>query len=169
MKKIFSMMMIAAVAMMSTACDKGDEGAKEYKLSGTEYAGDLAVYAGPSPSIQSDTEIWAEASEDGTTIDVMFPELSFYENMPALDMAFIGVPALANVSDTYYQAEATMVGITDHLPLINDVVKSITDLTIVKTGDSSITVSFTCTVVTDYNDGEPMDVVVSYTGTAVTE
>ncbi len=164
MKKIFSMMMIAAVAMMSTACDKDDDSPKEYTLTGTEYAGSLYGMGTP----QSDVTVWAEVSEDGESIDVMLPALSFMPDyMPELDMAFIDVPALANVADTYYQAEATMVGITDHLPLINDVVQSITELTIVRTSETTIVVSFTCTVVTDYANGEPMAVDISYTGTAV--
>ncbi|MFR9564681.1 MAG: hypothetical protein SNG14_04020 [Rikenellaceae bacterium] len=160
MKKIFSMMMIAAVAMMSTACDKDDEGAKEYTLSGTEYTG--ALYGMGSP--QSDVVVWVDKSDDGATVDVMFPALSFVPNyMPELDMAFVDVPK--TTEGVYGQEDATMVGITDHLPLINDVVQEISNLNIIYTGADIITVTFTCTVVTEYFDGEPKDVDIKYTGT----
>ncbi len=162
MKKIFSMMMIAAVAMMSTACDKDDEGTKEYTLSGTEYTGDLSVQMGQYPSVQNDIEVWAEKSSDGESIDVMFPGVTFYEDyMPALDMAFISVPQISD--GVYYIAEADMVGITDHLTLINDIVQSITQLTVTCGDDGNLSVTFTCSISIEAGD---YDVPVTYVGSA---
>ncbi|MFI3239794.1 MAG: hypothetical protein R3Y22_04320 [Bacteroidales bacterium] len=157
MKKIISMLIIATAMISTTSCDKdGLLDPDSYDLSGDKYIGRLTVLG----EDQEDITFYAE-QQDGT-IDIMMPEVSFMPGlMPSLNMAFISIPLVNGSSDTYFIADAQMVGIYDHLPLINDVIQSISNVS-VKCSDNTITVSFDCAISTDAIGD--MTVTVSYIG-----
>ncbi|MFI3262237.1 MAG: hypothetical protein R3Y26_04950 [Rikenellaceae bacterium] len=159
MKKIISIM-LAAVALLATSCEKTSEsGDSTYSLSGDKYLGTLTVLGSP----QEDVAFYAEEENNGESISILMPEVSFMPSfMPNLDMALISLARISTNPTTYYAEESQMVGIYDRLPLINDIIQSITNVVVVKSGDD-ITITFDCGISTE-TMGD-MTVGVTYTGT----
>ncbi|MFI3283023.1 MAG: hypothetical protein SNG10_05850 [Rikenellaceae bacterium] len=158
MKKLISMMMIAIVAMSATSCDKDDNGGVSYEfgLTGDKYVGTLTTYYNGNPiGVTTDYVIYADADADSESesesVDIMMPTAQFVSAMPAIDMAMLDIELTTSQNpDIYEETTAQMVGIYDHSPLINDVVKSISNVKVIVSYDGSLTVSFDCTVDTEY-------------------
>ncbi|MFI3315706.1 MAG: hypothetical protein R3Y04_08620 [Rikenellaceae bacterium] len=162
MRRIISMMMIAAVALMATSCEKSsdtDADSDVFTLSGDKFIGVLTILG----TEQEDITFYIDEDADNGVVDIMMPEVSFMPGlMPDLDMAFIEVPQTSTSPVTYSSDQIQMVGIYDRLPLINDVIQSITNISIVKSG-YDIAITFDCEISTD-TLGD-MTVEVSYVGT----
>ncbi len=137
-------MTAAVVALFTTSCDLLDEGGETttYELSGDKYIGTLTVLG----TDQEDIVFYADASDDA--VDLLMPEVSFMSGlMPELDMALISIPLTSENPDTYSTDELQMVGISDRLPLINDVIQSITNI-VVEIDGYRMTVTFDCAIST---------------------
>ncbi len=158
MKKIISMMMIATMALFAVACDKDDSdggiddsgstGGNAYDVSGDKYIGTLSTFYNET-SIGETTDYVLYADGDIESADIMMPSAQFVSAMPAIDMAILDIVLTSQNPDTYQKESATMVGIYDHNPLINDVVQGISNVSVVVSYDGLITVSFDCTVSTE--------------------
>ncbi len=151
MKKIISMMMIASMAMFATSCDKSDDGDEEdFGISGSKYVGTMTLSIPGMDSVPQ-TDIIYYVDADGAYASVMMPDVSFMSGlMPNLDMALISIPLSSSTPDIYSTATAQMVGLYDHMPLINDVIQGITDVKVVIYDDETIDVSFDCAISTSY-------------------
>ncbi len=168
MKRIISMMFLAVAAICFVACeekvselpmDDNTDGDVTYGLSGDQYVGTLTV----ATSEQSDIVFYADVEEDGQSVTIMMPEVSFMVGlMPSLDLALTDLELISEDPDTFYADESQMVGIYDRLPLINDVVTGISEVEVVIPGDNTITVSFVCSISTDAMGD--MDVTVTFEG-----
>ena len=146
MKKIFTViMMLFASTVSLTSCDTdtsdgGDDNL--YTLSGTKYIGELSILG----KVQEDIVFYAD--ENNNTLDILMPEVSFMPGlMPNLDMALVSIGKESSDPDTYHSDEIQMVGIYDRLPLINDVIQSITNINVEKSGHD-ICVTFDCAIST---------------------
>ncbi len=158
MKKFISMMMIATMALFAVACDKDDNdsgiddggstGGSAYDVSGDKYIGTLSTFYNGT-SIGETTDYVMYADGDIESADIMMPSAQFVSAMPAIDMAILDIALTSQNPDTYQKESATMVGIYDHNPLINDVVQGISNVSIIASYDGLITVSFDCTVSTE--------------------
>ncbi len=149
--------MLAAVAFMATSCEKteGSEEESTYTLSGDKFIGTLDVMS----ATQEDVVFYIDV--EGENLDIMMPEVSFMSGlMPNLDMALITIPQISEDPDTYYTESSQMVVIYDRLPLINDVVQSISNVSVVRSG-YSVYVSFDCAISISMGD---MTVTVTYEG-----
>lgn len=150
------MMMIATMAMFAVSCDKEDEGDNngdcgcdnDYGLSGDQYIGTLTTFYGVT-SIGETTDYVLYADGDVESMDIMMPSAQFVSAMPAIDMAILEIALQSQNPDYYYHDTASMVGIYDHNPLINDVVKGISNVEVTVSYDGQITVSFICSVSTE--------------------
>ncbi len=157
MKKCISMMMIAAMAMIATSCDLDDkfDGKDDDKetIDGVKYVGDLTVsidgivmggVAQDYEKTQENVIFYVDADEDDA--DVMMPKVSFMVGMmPELDMALEDISLIS--ANTYFSQSATMVGIYDGLPLINNVIKGISNVKVV-TSTEGVVVTFDCAIST---------------------
>lgn len=150
------MMMIATAALFAVSCEDStdDGGTTTYELSGDKYMGEMTILG----TVQESIVFYAE-EVDGV-MNIMMPEVSFMTGlMPSLDMALIDIASIG--SDSFYSATSQMVGIYDRLPLINDVIQSISNVSVV-VGDNMISVSFICSISTTAMGD--MDVPVAFVG-----
>lgn len=136
------MAMLAAVALFTPSCESSDDDGNDYELSGSKYVGTLSILG------TDQTDIVFYADESDSTVDIMMPEVSFMQGlMPSLDMALIDIAKISSDPNIYYSSESQIVGIYDHLPLINDVIQSITNVKVVSS-KGYIEVSFDCGIST---------------------
>ncbi len=131
MRKIISMMMIAAMAMFTVACDDSDDdGGYESTISGTQYIGTLTTTKDSEVKYSADdVTFYVDVAEDGNSVDVYMPGVSFYRmtipatgmetGMPYLDMAVMNI-AIDASGDYFYQADPDVVNISDFLPIASE-------------------------------------------------
>ncbi|MFI3287169.1 MAG: hypothetical protein R3Y61_01685 [Rikenellaceae bacterium] len=158
MKKVILMAMFAFGATSMVSCENNDTdpNTEDYNLSGEKYTGEMTILS----TVQEDIVFYGEESE--SSIDIMMPKVSFMPGlMPELDMALLSISLVSESPNTYFCDEAQMVGIYDHLPLINDVIQSITNVEVVVSGEI-MSVSFDCGISTTAMGD--MTVNVSYVG-----
>lgn len=142
MRRIITMMAFAIVALCAVSCEKTTEEEEVYTLSGDKFTGTLTVMG----TNQEDIIFYADQDDDA--IDILMPEVTFMSGfMPTLDMALTSIPLVSENPDTYYVDNAQMVGIYDRLPLINDIIQSISNINVIESGDD-ITVTFNCSIST---------------------
>ncbi len=156
MRYFFNIITLAVVLLVASSCTNDSEPNSSSGLQGTKYIGELTILG----STQEDIVFYGD-EYDGV-IDILMPGVSFMPGlMPYLDMALIENPLISTDPDSYYLAESQMVVIYDRLPLLNDVIQSISKVSVVRSG-SSISVSFDCGITTSAMGD--MTVTVKYEG-----
>ncbi len=135
---------LSLTALISCSEDSGTSmGSTSSGLRGDKYIGELTILG----EVQEDIIFYVD--EFDNSIDILMPGVTFMPGlMPNLEMALIDNPLVSSQPALYYLEESQMVVIYDNLPLINDVIQSIANVTIMRSG-YDISVTFDCAISTE--------------------
>ncbi len=137
---------ILATLLLLSSCEDSSEDVtsneSSSELQGDQYIGELTILG----TTQEGITFYCD-EVDGA-MDILMPGVSFMPGlMPNLDMALVDNPLVSTSPDVYELSESQMVVIYDRLPLLNDVIQSISNVRI-ESEDEKITISFDCGIST---------------------